>query len=605
MMFNRLKKMLFGSLRNQLIVGVTLIVAVMMTLFIWNMTNRQQNKEIENHSEQVTALSYSVATSSAIWVASRDYIGLQEIVQSILRYPNLHHVIVLDLKGLVLAHNDPSKIGLYLTDIPQKQNAPILKQTASLIDVITPVVLAGNQIGWVRIGIDRSHFNDEFVQIRQEALIVTLIGIVFSIFIAVLAGRYLTRRLYTIQQVADAVQAGESKLRAVVPGDDEAARLARQFNNMLDSLTQRKEAAAASIYRNQVLMDNALDGIHIMDNQGNLIEANNAFCNLLGYTQEEIRHLNVADWEAKMTPAELKVAIMQLLDSHAIFETLNRRKDGSVIDVEVSIVGVELEGRKCLYASSRDITEKKRAQADLISRSAALERANADLTRFADVSAHHLMEPTRRLTSYAQQLRARVAVLPEVRKDEEICISLDYLEHDAARLRTLVRDVQLYLAAGMPRGEVKMEDASAVLSALQQRLASQLALHRVNLEIEPLPQAMLDRPRLTDLFSVLLDNALHHGQSADPNVASHIHISGEREGGLSRFRICDNGGGIPVEYLERVFEIFERLSVANEAGTGIGLSIARRIVESRQGKIWIENLPEGGAMVVIELPGGE
>jgi signal transduction histidine kinase len=234
-----------------------------------------------------------------------------------------------------------------------------------------------------------------------------------------------------------------------------------------------------------------------------------------------------------------------------------------------------------------------------------LVRANADLTRFADVSAHHLMEPTRRLSIYTQQLKAQVMALPAASQEDEIVSSLAYIERDASRLRTLVRDVQLYLAAATPRGEVRMEDSNAVVSAMRARLAPQLAQQRVELEVGDLPKVMLDRPRLTDLFSLLLDNALQYGLPDDPNVVPRIRISGERGHGLSRFRVRDNGGGIPAEYLERVFEIFERLHAANrDSGTGIGLSIARRIVESRHGKIWIENLPEGGAMVVFELPDG-
>ncbi len=235
----------------------------------------------------------------------------------------------------------------------------------------------------------------------------------------------------------------------------------------------------------------------------------------------------------------------------------------------------------------------------------ALVRANADLTRFADVSAHHLMEPTRRLSIYTQQLKAQVLALPAVGKEEEIVSALAYIERDASRLRTLVRDVQLYLAAATPRGEVRMEDSNAVLTVLRESLAQQLSQQRVELEVGNLPKVMLDRPRLTDLFSLLLDNALQYGLPADPNVPPRIRISGERADGLSRFRVCDNGSGIPAEYLERVFEIFERLRAVNrDSGTGIGLSIARRIVESRHGRIWIENLPGSGAMVVFELPDG-
>jgi len=311
----------------------------------------------------------------------------------------------------------------------------------------------------------------------------------------------------------------------------------------------------------------------------------------------------------EMTEAEFSAVQMQLMSGKTWSgEMRNRRKDGKMYWEQVTVSPVyDNEGKVASYLYlRRDVSEQKNTEADLKSRSAALERASADLTRFADVSAHHLMEPTRRLTSYAQQLRSRVTALPGLGQDDELRVSLDYIEQDAGRLRTMVRDIQLYLSAGTPRGEIVMTDTDAVVEAVRQKMAAKLDALKCPLEVMPLPKAMLDRPRLVDLFTVLLDNALRHGQSVDPDVPSCIRISGERGEGFSRFRICDNGSGIPVEYLERVFEIFERLSVkSGEGGTGIGLSIARRIIESRHGKIWIENLPEGGAMAVFELPDGE
>lgn len=258
----------------------------------------------------------------------------------------------------------------------------------------------------------------------------------------------------------------------------------------------------------------------------------------------------------------------------------------------------------------RRLLEQRLAETELQRKNLAITRANADLTRFAEVSAHHLMEPTRRLTSYAQRLRARLTGQPVLREDEEVAASLDTLEHDAGHLRGLVRDIQLYLAAGEPRGEVCLEDANAALLAVEQRLSVQIKALGVRLDIRTLPPARLDKPRLTDLFAVLVENALRHGRPGDPQVTPVIRIHGERAGAVSRYFISDNGPGIPAEYRERVFEIFERLapvnlSVADDAGTGIGLSIARRIIESRHGRIWIENQPEGGALVVFELPDGE
>ncbi|MFA7279420.1 MAG: ATP-binding protein [Sterolibacterium sp.] len=258
----------------------------------------------------------------------------------------------------------------------------------------------------------------------------------------------------------------------------------------------------------------------------------------------------------------------------------------------------------------RRLLEQQLAETELQKRNLTITRANADLTRFAEVSAHHLMEPTRRLTSYAQRLRSRLLNQPGLSEDEEARHALETLEHDAGHLRSLVRDIQLYLAAGVPRGEVGLEDTNAVVSAVEKRLADQIKELGVRLEIQTLPQAWLDRPRLTDLFAILLENALHHGRPIDPKLAQVIRIEGERIGGVSRYSVSDNGPGIGSEYLERVFEIFERLAPASirvndDSGTGIGLSIARRIIESRHGKIWIENSSQGGARVVFELPDGE
>jgi len=256
------------------------------------------------------------------------------------------------------------------------------------------------------------------------------------------------------------------------------------------------------------------------------------------------------------------------------------------------------------------LREQQRAEVELQQKNRAISRSNADLTRFAEVSAHHLMEPTRRLMSYAQRLRTRLANQPVLSEDEEARLALTTLEHDAGHLRSLVRDIQLYLAAGVARGEVRLEDANAACSAVGKRLADQIKAVGARLEIQRLPQARLDRARLTDLFAVLLENALHHGRPIDPKVTPVIRVEGERIDATSRYSVSDNGPGIANEYRERVFEIFERLAPASirvddNSGTGIGLSIARRIIESRHGRIWIENLSQGGARVVFELPDGE
>lgn len=253
----------------------------------------------------------------------------------------------------------------------------------------------------------------------------------------------------------------------------------------------------------------------------------------------------------------------------------------------------------------RRIELQQASESSLRKSSAEISRANADLTRFADVAAHHLMEPTRRLASYTQLLERGLATYPEATADQGVQESLQYLVRDASRLRTLVRDIQLYLAASQSRGEVRQEDANLVLANAEQRLEAQVQQAHAVISAEPLPLATIDSQRLMDLFIILLDNALKHARPLNAEAVPQIVVSGERDGMLSRYRVSDNGPGIPAEYRERVFGMFETLQGASEGSSGIGLSIARRIVESRHGKIWIEDAAQGGTMVVFELPDGE
>ncbi len=121
----------------------------------------------------------------------------------------------------------------------------------------------------------------------------------------------------------------------------------------------------AQLRRYQTLMRNALDGIHIMDIRGNIVEVNDAFCGMLGYTREEALRLNIADWNSQFSKQELMTRLRSLIGNSARFETLHRRKDGKEINVEISTTGIEIDGQAYLYASSRDITDSKAAVAEI------------------------------------------------------------------------------------------------------------------------------------------------------------------------------------------------------------------------------------------------
>lgn len=130
-------------------------------------------------------------------------------------------------------------------------------------------------------------------------------------------------------------------------------------------ITEQRESMRVTeslLRRNQSLMQNSMDGVHVMDINGNVLEVNEAFCRMLGYSREEALRLNVKDWDSHFSAKELEERLPEFIGKSGMFETVHKRKDGSLLDVEICTTGVEVDGTGYLYAASRDITERKRLQ---------------------------------------------------------------------------------------------------------------------------------------------------------------------------------------------------------------------------------------------------
>lgn len=250
-----------------------------------------------------------------------------------------------------------------------------------------------------------------------------------------------------------------------------------------------------------------------------------------------------------------------------------------------------------IHQVRRRFDEQARAVAESEQQRLAITRANAELQRFAEVTAHHLQEPARRMASYAERLKEQ---LGERLDDAETRLSLEFIGQQARRQQNLLRDVERYLAAGQPRGEVERIDAGKVVGGILKVMSSRITGVGATVTIGDLPPAWIDSPRLTDMFAVALDNALNHGLGKD---SLRIVIAGERQGNRVRYSVSDNGPGVEEQYRDRVFRLFERLTTdGGVAGTGLGLAIVRRIAEACGGRAWIEETPGGGCRLLFELP---
>ncbi len=143
--------------------------------------------------------------------------------------------------------------------------------------------------------------------------------------------------------------------------DGELQGVVGTFADITDQKTA-EDAVNTLAVRYKILMQSASEGIHILDDHGNVVEANSAFCNMLGYTYQEIMQLNVSDWDVKLSKEQLTAKVADLMIHPALFETQFRCKNNAIRDMEISGVGIILEGRNYLYASTRDITERKQTE---------------------------------------------------------------------------------------------------------------------------------------------------------------------------------------------------------------------------------------------------
>jgi PAS domain S-box-containing protein len=143
-------------------------------------------------------------------------------------------------------------------------------------------------------------------------------------------------------------------------------RYRQKFTRGLNSAILASATLAKTESKYQSLMKTSIDGIHIMDIDGNLLEANDAFCSMLGYSQEEISHLNVTDWVGNITKDEMRSAFKSNLGKNRVIEVTHCRKNGTLLDVEVSISYVTIGDHNYVVASSRDITERKKLNSELL-----------------------------------------------------------------------------------------------------------------------------------------------------------------------------------------------------------------------------------------------
>lgn len=248
-----------------------------------------------------------------------------------------------------------------------------------------------------------------------------------------------------------------------------------------------------------------------------------------------------------------------------------------------------------MIGTIQDITERKRAEDELASRTLELERSNMELERFAYVASHDLQEPLRMMSSYADLLHSRY----KGKLDEDADEFIGYITEGAERMQQLIRGLLAYSRMDTQGRKFEAVDLEERLKSVLENLQMSVEESAAVVTHDPLPKITVESTQITQLFQNLIGNAIKFRGTEAP----HIHISADQNDTEWHFSVRDNGIGIDAKYFERIFVIFRRLHGRNEyPGTGIGLAICKKIVERHGGRIWVESEVGKGTTFHFTIP---
>jgi len=347
------------------------------------------------------------------------------------------------------------------------------------------------------------------------------------------------------------------------------------------------------------IMDESNDAIFIIDPITSRYKYfNGRACTMLGYSHEELGALSVINVATHLHNLDIWHERVELVreKNGLIFETKYRRKDGTIIPVEVSTRLLEYTGGETIVAFVRDITERRQAEQEREKLIGELEAKNRELEQFTYTVSHDLKAPIITIKGFLGFLEKDITE----QKPERVHGDVLRINEAVDKMHRLLTELLELSRIGRMMNEPENIPFEGLVQDAMDIFHGQLEAHYVTVHTQPdLPAVHGDRQRLTEVLQNLIDNAVKYmGAQPDPRI--EIGQRGE-EDGKPIFFVKDNGIGIAPEYHERIFGLFNKLDARAE-GTGIGLTLVKRIVEVHGGRVWVESEADKGSTFYFTLP---
>lgn len=549
-MINKIKDFFTTSIKRRLIVTITFAHVFLMSIFVYDLINKQKNFLKKQSIEQIKSLSNMIERNSISWVLSNDFLGLEELISSISKYPNLEYAMILNKEEKVIAHSQKDLVNFYLSDDvslnffkSKKIESSILVQNDSIIDYISPIIMEKQHIGWVRIGLNQDLTFQNLKNIFQEGLFFILLAVIIGYLFSYFLAKNITKDLYDLIKIATQTATGNKKQRSKVylSRKDELGILSKEINKMLDKIEEDEKKLEIT----NMQLENDIVELEILDKK--LTELN----------QDLEKKVEEKTYELKLLNENLEKEIEDEVEQ-------NRQKDNMLFQQsKMASMGEMME----------NIAHQWRQPLSFISTSASGIKLHKEFNtlddEFLDEAVENIMHSTQFLSNTIDDFR-------------------DFYKTDKVKSKFNIQEI-----------------IEKTLKLTSSRFTNRDI--KVIKEIDEIFIFGFEN-ELIQVFVNILNNARDELEKM-PNGERFIFITLKQEKDRVIIFIKDNANGIDEKIIHRVFEPYFTTK-ANEKGTGIGLYMSKEIITKHfNGKIYVLNeiftyqaKEYKGANFVIEIP---